>query len=137
MNLNFAGNNYIVLCSNNKFCTTAYSILDILFITFMCIPQILRSFVVRPSKLIIQSYDDRIQNTTSIRHVRSPETSFNITISLNAAKYTRVFDPRIQLGSPKRLHIARIDWDPNLVEVSILHFYRAQFQKCYFFYHEW
>ena len=102
----------------------------------MFIPQILRSFVVRPSKLIIQSYDDRIQNTTSIRHVRSPETSFNITISLNAAKYTRVFDPRIQLGSPKQLRIARRDWDPNMVEVSILHFYRAQFQKCYFFYHE-
>ena len=99
----------------------------------MCIPQILRSFVVRPSKLIIQSYDDRIQNTTSIRHVRSPETSFNITISLNAAKYTRVFDPRIQLGSPKRLSIARIDWDPNMEVVSVLHFYRAQFQKCYFF----
>ena len=121
MNLNFVGNNYIVLCCNNKFCKTAYySILDILFITFMCIPhpQILRSFVVRPSKLIIQSYDDRIQNTTSIRHVRSPETSFNITISLNAAKYTRVFDPRIQLGSPKRLRIARRDWDSNVVEVS-------------------
>ena len=102
---------------------TKYSILDILFsITFMFIPQILRSFVVRPSKLIIQSYDDRIQNTTSIRHVRSPETSFNITISLNAAKYTRVFDPRIQLGSPKRLRIAQRDWDTNIAEVSIFTF---------------
>ena len=97
----------------------------------MFIPQILRSFVVRPSKLIIQSYDDRIQNTTSIRHVRSPETSFNITISLNAAKYTRVFDPRIQLGSPKRLRIAQRDWDTNIAEVSIFTFIqRASFQKC-------
>ena len=88
----------------------------------MFIPQILRSFVVRPRKVIVQSYDS-LQNTTSIRHVRSPETSFNITISLNAAKYTRVFDPRIQLGSPKRLRIARRDWDSNVVEVSsILYF---------------
>ena len=99
----------------------------------MFIPQILRSFVVRPSKLIIQSYDDRIQNTTSIRHVRSPETSFNITISLNAAKYTRVFDPRIQLGSPKRLRIARRDWDSNVVEVSnsILYFTGIISKMCF------
>ena len=72
--------------------------------------------------MIIQSYDG-IQNTTSIRHVRSLETSFNITIPLNAAKYTRVFDPRIQLGSPKRLRIARRDWDTNVVEVSILFYF--------------
>ena len=51
-----------------------------------------------------------------MRHVRSLEKRYNISIAWNAAKYTRVFDAQLQLGSRKQLRIGRTKWSPPLTD---------------------
>ena len=72
--------------------------------------------VVKPSSVVVVQSS---KNASFMRHVRSPENIYpNISIPWNAAKYTRVFDSRLQFGSRKKLRIDRIKWSTPMKNES-------------------